>query len=127
MFSWMQKFTRSHQPDNQIVGSLARRELNQQITQLLLEYHAQHGADSLLNPALRLVAIHDSILLVAEPTPDAICEVMLRELPTILSFLVVREDNLAVPRDVVDTIAFEASRLISKRINLLAGSTDHSS
>lgn len=120
MFSWIQKITRPEPPEDKVLGRHAKRELISQIEALLLNHHTLHGADSLLNPELRVVAIHDRILLATESDPDAICEVMLRELPTILSFLVVREDNLAVPRDVVTEIAYEASCLISERINLLA-------
>jgi hypothetical protein len=122
MFNWIQKITSPRPIEEEIIGRHAKRELIDQIEQLLLEHHTQHGADSLLNPQLRVVAIHDRITLETESIPDAICEVMLRELPTVLSFIVVREDNLAIPRDVVINIAYEASRLISKRINLLAES-----
>jgi|GEM_PF-4962851 len=120
MFSWINKIIRSNPPEEKILGHHAKRELVKQIEGLLLNHHTLHGAVSLLDAGLRVVAIHDRILLASEPNPDAICEVMLRELPTVLSFLVVREDNLAVPRDVVSEIAYEASRVISKRINLLA-------
>lgn len=123
MFSWIKKITSPLRIEEQVIGLDAKRELMDQIEKLLLEHHTQHGADSLLNPQLRLVAIHDRILLMTESAPDAICEVMLRELPTILSFVAIREDNLAVPHDVVVNIAYEASRLISKRINLLAESS----
>ena len=120
MFRWIRKITRPALPEDPILGSHARRELAGQIEALLLNHHTRYGADSLLATGLRVVAIHDGILLATEAHSEAICEVMLRELPSVLSFLVVREDNLAVPRDVVFEIAHEASRAISKRINLLA-------
>jgi hypothetical protein len=121
MFSWIRNKLRGKPDDDAdaLIGLSAKQELEATVESLLLAHHTQHGADSLLNPDLRIVAIGERIELATEPINDAICEVKLRELPTVLSFLVVREENLAVPRDVVANIATEAARLMAKRVNAL--------
>ncbi len=97
----------------------AKQELEAEIERLLIAHYEKNGATSLLDPSLRIMAIGERIELSTSPIEAAISEVMLRELPSVMAFLVVREEHLAVPRDVLANIATEAARLIAKRIDAL--------
>jgi hypothetical protein len=102
-----------------VFGHAAKQELEGRVESLLLAHHSKHGAHTLLDAELRVIAIGTEVILAHEAHPEAIAEVKLRELPTVLAFLVVREDYLAVPRDVVSNIATEAARKLSRRIKSL--------
>lgn len=122
--NWLNNiFRKKTQPQtNTLFGHRAKQELEGTVERLLLAHHRAHGADSLLKPDLRIIARGTEIAIAEHKVNDAIAEVELRELPTVLSFLVVREQELAVPRDVVTNIATEAARLLARRINALAKS-----
>ncbi len=85
----------------------------------MLTHFDQNGPMSLLDPELRVVAIGEQITLATDVVTDAICDVKLRDLPSIMAFLVVRDNDVAIPRDVVANIAAEAAREIAKRISAL--------
>ncbi len=119
LFTSMWKKSTAVPANPALICPSAKRELEALIEGLLLTRYDQNGAISLLDPELRVVAIGEQITLATAVVTDAICDVKLRALPSIMAFLVVRDNDLAVPRDVVANIATEAAREIAKRINAL--------
>ena len=119
MFTSIWKKESPEPADSLLLCIVAKQELEARIEQLLMARYEKNGAISLLEPSLRIVAIGERIELATEEIADAISEVKLRELPSVLAFLVVREENLAIPRDVVANIATEAARATAERINSL--------
>lgn len=104
---------------DKLVGLGVKKELEARIETVLAERYERDGSLSLLVPGLCIEADASGIHLSDTRNESALASVELHELPSVRSFLVIRTTEIAIPRDVLANIAFEAARAIARQLNAL--------
>lgn len=106
-------------PSKGVFDTAAKKELEARVEALLAERYARVGAMSFLEPGLSVIADADGVHLEDTPNPDALASIELHDLPSVRSFLIIRNTEMAIPRDVLANIATEAARAVSRKLNAL--------
>ncbi len=96
-----------------------KRELESQIEAALQAICATAGQSSLFAQGLRIIVTVEGVRISHEVASNALAEVALRDLNVIKSFLVIRDEHLAIPRDILQDVAGEAARTLVRQIRSL--------
>jgi len=102
-------------------GQFRKRDLSKHITRILSARYDEKGPLSLLEPDLVIVLVNaddlSNVRLIDDDATSFAATVQVRELPTVLSFLIIRESEIAIPRDILPSIAMEAASAIFRKLN----------
>ena len=107
------------QPAAELMTSDAKRELESHIEAALQAHCGAAGQSSLFAQGLRIIVSVDGVRISHESASNSLAEVGLRDLNVMQSFLVIRDEHLAIPQDVLQDIAGEAARALVRQIRAL--------
>lgn len=107
------------EPDAELMSGDALRELRVDIETGLRAQCEEAGSTSFLAPNLRIFLTVDGVQVTKVAVKNSLAHVVLRDLNVIRSYLVIRDDHLAIPQDILQDIARESARVLARQIRQL--------